>query len=61
MTGTFINVGTVLAGTILGVGLGSRLPERVRETVMHALGLVTLLVGVSQGLAAFRAGSGPVH
>lgn len=54
MTGTFINVGTVLAGTLLGTLLGSRLPERVRETVMHSLGLITILVGVSQGLAAFR-------
>ena len=54
MIGTFINVGTVLAGTVIGVALGSRFPERVRETVMHALGLVTLVVGVSQGLAAFR-------
>ena len=54
MIGTLINVGTVIAGTTLGVALGSRLPERVRETLMHALGLVTLLVGVSQGLAAFR-------
>lgn len=54
MTGTFINVGTVLAGTILGVAFGSRLPERVRETLVNALGLVTLLVGISQGLAAFR-------
>jgi uncharacterized membrane protein YqgA involved in biofilm formation len=52
--GTFINVGTVLAGTLAGTLLGSRLPERVRETVMHALGLVTLVVGISQGLAAFR-------
>lgn len=54
MTGTLINVGTVLAGTVLGILLGSRLPERVRETVMHSLGLVTLLVGVAQGLEAFR-------
>lgn len=54
MTGTLINVGTVLAGTIVGTVLGGRLPERVRETVLHSLGLVTVLVGVSQGLAAFR-------
>jgi uncharacterized membrane protein YqgA involved in biofilm formation len=52
--GTLINAGTVLVGTTLGVTLGSRLPDRVRETLMHALGLVTLLVGVSQGLSAFR-------
>lgn len=54
MTGTLINVSTVLVGTALGTMLGSRLPERVRETVMHALGLVTVLVGLSQGLEAFR-------
>jgi uncharacterized membrane protein YqgA involved in biofilm formation len=54
VTGTLINVGTVLAGTVLGTLLGGRLPERVRETVLHALGLVTVLVGVAQGLAAFR-------
>jgi uncharacterized membrane protein YqgA involved in biofilm formation len=54
VTGTLINVGTVLAGTVVGTLLGGRLPERVRETVLHALGLVTVLVGVAQGLAAFR-------
>ena len=54
MTGTFINAGAVLAGTVMGTLLGSRLPDRVRETVMHALGLVTILVGISQGLAAFE-------
>jgi uncharacterized protein len=54
VTGTFINVGTVLLGTTLGTLLGTRLPERVRETVLHSLGLVTVLVGVAQGLAAFR-------
>ena len=54
MTGTLINVGTVLTGTLLGTVLGERLPDRVRETVLHGLGLVTLVVGVSQGLAAFR-------
>lgn len=53
MTGTLINAGTVLLGTIVGTLLGARLPERVRETVLHALGLVTVLVGMSQGLEAF--------
>jgi uncharacterized membrane protein YqgA involved in biofilm formation len=52
--GTLINAGTVLVGTAAGTLLGSRLPGRIRETVMHALGLITLLVGVGQGLEAFR-------
>ena len=54
MTGTFINVAAVLVGTVAGTMLGSRFPERVRETVMHVLGLVTFMVAISQGLAAFR-------
>lgn len=52
--GTLINVGTVLVGTALGTLLGGRLPERIRQTVMHALGLITLLVGADAGLQAFR-------
>lgn len=54
MTGTLINAAAVLAGTALGTLLGGRLPERIRETVLHGLGLFTLVLGVSQGLEAFR-------
>jgi hypothetical protein len=54
VTGTLINAAAVLAGTVLGTLLGGRLPERIRETVMHGLGLFTLVLGVSQGLEAFR-------
>jgi len=46
MTGTLLNVVTVLVGGLLGLALGSRLPERVRETVLHGLGLVTLAIGL---------------
>jgi uncharacterized protein len=53
-TGTLINAATVLIGTIVGTVFGARLPERIRETVMYALGLVTLVLGIDQGLAAFR-------
>jgi len=44
--GTLLNVGTVLVGGLAGKVLGGRLPERVRETVLHGLGLVTLTIGV---------------
>ena len=54
MTGTLINVGTVLVGTLLGTLLGGRLPDRIRETVMHVLGLFTILLGVDAGLETFR-------
>lgn len=49
--GTAINVVTVLLGGGLGTLVGSRLPEGMRETAMHAIGIVTLLVGVSNFLA----------
>ena len=54
LAGTLINVAAVLVGAFTGTLLGDRLPERVRETVMHALGLVTLAVGIDGALAAFR-------
>lgn len=50
MTGTLLNVVTVLIGGILGTFLGNRLPERTRHTIMNGLGLMTLVIGVSMGL-----------
>lgn len=46
MTGTLINVVTVLVGSGLGTLLGARLPVKMRETVLNGLGLVTLVLGV---------------
>jgi uncharacterized protein len=43
--GTLINMATVTCGGLLGVFAGHRLPDRVRTTILHALGLVTLAVG----------------
>lgn len=42
--GTMLNVATVLVGAGLGILVGHRLPQRVREVVTDGLGLVTLLV-----------------
>ncbi len=46
MIGTLINVVAVLLGGGLGTILGDRLPERVRETVLQGIGLVTLTLGI---------------
>ena len=51
MTGTFINVGAVLLGTLIGVLVGTRLPKEVQERVLAGLGLVTLVIGVDLALA----------
>jgi uncharacterized membrane protein YqgA involved in biofilm formation len=45
MTGTLINMGAVLAGGLLGLLLGARLPQRIRDTVVAGLGLFTLAFG----------------
>lgn len=50
MTGTLLNVVTVLIGGGLGTLLGQRLPERVRQTVLYGLGLVTLVTGLRMAL-----------
>jgi uncharacterized protein len=55
VTGTLINAGTVLAGTLAGSLLGERLPGRIREIVMDGLGLVVLVVGMDGALSVSRA------
>jgi hypothetical protein len=42
--GTVLNVITVVAGALLGMTLGGRLPQATREVVTDCLGLVTLLM-----------------
>ena len=46
MKGTLVNTGTVLLGSSLGLLIGSKLPDRIKNMVMHALGLSTLLIGL---------------
>ena len=51
--GTVLNVVAIAAGASIGTLLGGRLPERLRDTLVAALGLFTLALGVQQALAAF--------
>jgi uncharacterized membrane protein YqgA involved in biofilm formation len=46
MTGTLINIATILVGGSLGLLFGARLPDRMRQTVVAGLGLFTLVMGV---------------
>jgi len=48
--GTAINVVAVLVGGGIGTLVGAKLPEGMRRTAMQAIGIVTLLVGVSNFL-----------
>jgi uncharacterized membrane protein YqgA involved in biofilm formation len=54
MTGTWINVATVLVGSGLGWLFGARLPERTRIAVTNVLGLFTMLLGVSLFMQGVR-------
>jgi uncharacterized membrane protein YqgA involved in biofilm formation len=50
MTGTLINTVAVVVGAGVGMGFGAALPERVKRTVIGALGLVTIFVGIKNAL-----------
>jgi uncharacterized membrane protein YqgA involved in biofilm formation len=48
--GTVINTSAVLVGAGIGTLVGARLPQGMRQTAMHAVGLVTVLVGIQSFL-----------
>jgi uncharacterized protein len=50
MTGTILNMVTVFIGGTLGLLVGARLPDRVRQTVVAGLGLFTAAIGVQMFL-----------
>ena len=50
LTGTLLNVITVLIGTVVGATLGGRMPSRIQGTLTDGLGLFTMLLGVAMGL-----------
>lgn len=50
MIGTLINVATIVVGGVLGTILGGRLPERLSQTVVSAMGLFTLALAIQMFL-----------
>ncbi len=50
MTGTFINVATVLLGGSLGLIFGARVPERLKATVVAGMGLFVAAIGIQMFL-----------
>lgn len=60
--GTLVNVGTIVVGSLLGMAVGHRLPQRTHAVVTDILGLVTLLVAALSAMAvtdaAFVAATG---
>jgi uncharacterized membrane protein YqgA involved in biofilm formation len=56
--GTIINLLTVAAGGLVGVYVGHRFPERMRQTIMQGLGLATIAVAVVGFAPLFDADDG---
>lgn len=50
ISGTLLNVLTVLVGGTLGLLAGGRLPERLHNIIMGGLGLATLVIGLQDAL-----------
>ncbi|MBI0445624.1 DUF554 domain-containing protein [Deinococcus sp. DB0503] len=60
LSGTLINVATVLLGTLLGLTLGGRLPERTQRTLLQTLSLVTLFIALDMAGNLNRVNGGPI-
>lgn len=45
--GTLVNTITVAVGGLIGLRYGSRVPDRMRDSVVKVIGLVTLSIGLS--------------
>lgn len=48
--GTFINMGTVIIGSLLGLYLQGLFPENIQRIIFQAIGLGTLILGIMMGL-----------
>lgn len=56
LTGTLLNVATVLLGTTLGVLAGSRMPARMQASLTTGLGFFALAIAISMALKIFGPG-----
>ena len=50
MTGTIANATAIILGTLAGVLIRSRLPQKSVEIVFQGIGLFTLAIGISMSL-----------
>ena len=50
MTGTFLNIGTVLIGGTIGLIFGARIPDKLKSTVIAGMGLFTAAMGLQMFL-----------
>jgi len=50
MTGTFLNIATVIIGGVIGLVFGARIPDKLKGTVIAGMGLFTSAMGLQMFL-----------
>lgn len=50
--GTIVNVGAIMAGTLVGLLFGSAIPEKMRKAATQVIGLSVFVIGLSGALSA---------
>ena len=50
MTGTFLNIATVIIGGLIGLLFGARIPDKLKSTVIAGMGLFIIAMGVQMFL-----------
>ncbi|MEA3238582.1 MAG: DUF554 domain-containing protein [Candidatus Bipolaricaulota bacterium] len=50
MIGTWINIGTIILGSLIGMAGGARISKQMSKLATSAIGLVTLVVGIKLSL-----------
>lgn len=56
LSGTLLNVATVLAGTTLGLLAGARMPARIQGSLTAGLGFFVVAIGISMAVRIFAEG-----
>ena len=59
-SGTWVNAGAVLLGTMVGLLLAGKLPARMQAIMVQGVGLVTLVIGFGMARSLENGASGPV-
>jgi uncharacterized membrane protein YqgA involved in biofilm formation len=52
MTGTFINIAGIAAGTLIGLLLKKGIPERIKDSIIRAEGIAVGIIGLNGVIAA---------
>lgn len=50
MLGTIINIGAIIAGSLIGIFFNSRIPAKISERAFQAIGLFTIFLGIKLAL-----------